>query len=121
MKGLSGKGKLEARIRELLFDRENSRAELNELLRQNKEAQAITARLLIEEAVLVSELRLENARDRLGTLEPREVFPLTQSPPAEPGRKISKRRIGILAGLAAAACLIAALWLTHKPTEEAPP
>ena len=67
---MPGDESLEARMRELLFDVRNRRDELNDLLREHEEARPIAARLLLEDAALISHLRVDTARRWAEVLQP---------------------------------------------------
>ncbi|BCX47278.1 hypothetical protein HAHE_11860 [Haloferula helveola] len=119
MTGMSPDGdELEARIRALVFEGAARRDELNDLLRSNEKARPIAAKVLFEEAALISELRLHNARHWAAVLEPPNATPARESATS----KVRPRRnmFVTLAGLAAAIAL-AVLWIDRDPQQDAPP
>ena len=73
MKPPESNEELESLVRELVLDGEPRRAELNQLLRENPEARPIAARVLVEEAALISALRLESVQQWADTLQPRGI------------------------------------------------
>lgn len=115
MKGPEEKPDLEDRVRKLVYERGTSRSDLNELLRNCEEARAIAARVLVEEAALVSELRLENAQDWVKLLERGETSPSQAKGAAKGVRWL--RRAAVISGLTAA-CLTAALWFNGRDRKE---
>jgi hypothetical protein len=90
---------LEDRVRGLLLAGDEGRGELNELLRRNEAARPIVARVLFEEAALISGLRMESARKWAENLGPRVV-------PGGGRREGRRWRRGKALLLAAAACLV---------------
>lgn len=102
--------KLEDLVRECVLEKESRRGELNALLRENEEARPIAARVLIEEAVLISELRLTGVKKWAQTLQPRTIEEIAG--PTSPRRKEYRMAIA----LAAAACVgISALIFFNRP------
>lgn len=119
MKGMSPDGEeLEERVRELVFEGAARRDELNDLLRTKEEARPIAAKVLFEEAALISELRLHNAQHWAALLEPPNATPAKG--PATSTRKPQLLRIVTLAGLAAA-IVLTALWVNRDRQENVSP
>lgn len=104
---------LEDRVRELILGGEDFRHELNNLLRANEAARPIAARLLVEDAALISALRIDTVAKWAGTLHPRTVGEIAGKPLASR----SRRAIGIV--FATAAC-VAVSALIFVKTRQAP-
>ena len=112
---MPGDESLEARMRELLFDVRNRRDELNDLLREHEEARPIAARLLLEDAALISHLRVDTARRWAEVLQPPHGLPSRVRRTSDP-RSLRRRGIVMLVGLAAA-CVMALLWIQRDPVD----
>lgn len=107
--------KLEQRIREILLDGEPRRDELNRLVRENEEARPIVARVLVEEAAMISALRLESIEQWAGALQPRPI-----AAPRGPAAGWWNIRRSLATAAALAACLAALASIRHFRQAPAP-
>ena len=90
---------LEDRVRELVLGGEAGRRELNDLLRANEAARPIAARLLVEDAALISALRIDTVAKWADNLPPRTIDEITGN------RHASRPRRAMAITLATAACV----------------
>jgi hypothetical protein len=100
--------RLEQLIREIILDGEARREELNRLLRENEEARPIAARVFVEDAALISTLRLESIEQWAEALQPRPI-------PSTRGSSVKWRKARRFSAAAAAiaACFVAVVSIRH--------